>query len=387
MDSAFKGTVFEPYDMLTTHTHALVIHVNPDINNSPVLQQGKRSKTEMGLLSKQVMAVFRQKFPMEIHISALPVEGFLILGMGLNLTENDLGTQEDDFLNRLQLELTQIHTQIYQALKLYIEISVSAIHIHNQNVFDAYQEAFSVAVHRPFFQGRDAVILHRDFQQGLNPIAMETKRNLEKQWFTLMEARNFQDAEPILLELVDLRASAPQTITSLTQELLSRLSFFTYQLCDLIELPSGTQEMLLRQVDLIRSAKNTQQLHNQIHQIYAAMEKIANMGTKPNELGWAKRISSYIQTNYANPALNAEQISRQFGLHPAYISDIFHKGTGIKLLDYIHITRIEHIRQLLKQTDMSLTDIAQKTGYYDRYSMSRVFRRYVGVCPSEYRRN
>lgn len=387
MDSAFKGTIYEPYDMLTEHTHALVIHVNPDISESPILQGRKRTKDEMREFADAVFSMIKEALPLEIYTQRLPVEGFLVIALGVDFSAFNSEERENIFLDDLYLRMETVQMETAQTLQMTLELSISSLHPHNQNVFDAYQEALSIAVHRPFFQNKRNIILHRDFQRGLSPSAAETKRNLEKQWLSLMEAKNYRDAEPILLEIVDLRASAPQTATSLTQELISRLEFYIYQLCDPIELPSGSQEMLLKQVDLIRGAKTLEELHQQLHGIFTAMEQIDALGNKPNDLSWSRRISTYIQSNYVNPTLNAELISRQFGLHPAYISHVFHKSTGVKLLDYIHITRIEHIKQLLKRTDMSLTDIAHKTGYYDRYSMSRVFSRYVGIPPSEYRRN
>lgn len=362
MESAFKGTIYEPYDMLTEHTHALVIHVNPDISESPVLQGRKRTREEMCQFAGAVSDIIRKVLPEQIHAQSLPVEGFLVIALGVDLSSGSSDEQENALLEDIQLRMEAVQQEAAQTLQMALELSVSALHPHNQNVFDAYQESLSIAVHRPFFQNKPYVILYRDFQRGLSPAAVETKRNLEKQWLSLMEAKNYRDAEPILLEIVDLRASAPQTATSLTQELISRLEFFVYQLCDSIELPSGSQELLLKQVNLIRSAKTLEELHGQIKAIYAAMEQIYSMGTKPNDLSWSRRISTYIQSNYVNPDLNTELISRQFDLHPAYISHVFHKSTGIKLLDYIHITRIEHIKHLLKRTDMSLTDTAHKTG-------------------------
>ena len=159
------------------------------------------------------------------------------------------------------------------------------------------------------------------------------------------------------------------------------MEFFAYQLCDSTVFPLGMQDHLLRQIQMIRSVKNMDELHTQISNIYSIMAAVRDSGTHSKDLSWSRKISLYIQNNYADPDLSADRISRQFGLNPAYISHIFHKSTGVKLLDYIHTTRIEHTKRLLRSTNMSLSDIAARTGYIDRYSMSRVFRRYVGMTP------
>ncbi len=384
MESAFRGTIYEPYDFLTDHTHALVIHANPSVLESGALSGKKRSRVEMDTLSRAAADMLRIHLPAEIHMQTIPVEGFLSLALGFSL-DSPTPQDEDCLIDSMVIQLETALAHIRTELQLQLCLSVSALHINTQNVFDAYQEAFSIADHAPFLQNTGQIILFRDFQDGLSPAKAERKQALEKQWSALMDAGNYPDAEAVLLQIVSLRASAPLTVTSLTRELISRLEYAAYQLCDVTELPPGGQELLLREIDLIHSAKTMAELQGQIHRIYAVMTGFQNSSAQHQDLSWARKISAFVQNSYADPNLNADRISRRFGLHPAYISHIFHQSTGMKLLDFIHTTRIEHIKHLLRDTDMSLADIAQKTGYYDRYSMGRVFRRYVGIPPSQYR--
>ena len=126
-----------------------------------------------------------------------------------------------------------------------------------------------------------------------------------------------------------------------------------------------------------------------MHDIFASIKlHYQHTGEAKAESGtaWVPQITAYIRSNYAEPQLNATMISERFGLTPAYISHVDHETTGVKLLDFLHTVRIEKAKALLLNTDMSLLDIAQRCGYYDRYAFSRVFSRYVGISPSEYRR-
>ena len=386
MESAFRGTIYEPYDFLTDHTHAMVIHVNPSIAASAALRGKKRTKEEMQALSDAAMQIFRACIPEDIHIQRISVEGFLVLGLGFRLHGELSTSAEAQLLDRLLGWLENALDCIRRQLELFLQLSVSALHINTQNVYDAYRESFAIAVHFPFLQQSGQIILFRDFQNGLSPACRDEKRQLERQWQGLMEAGNYRDAEPLLLQIAALRASAPLTVTSLTQERISRMEFFGYQLCDMRDLPPGSQEALFRQIALIRSAKTMEELEQQLHRIYTTMAGLLETDVQRKDLSWSRKISAFVRNNYSDPTLNADRISRHFGLHPAYISHIFHQSTGMKLLDYIHTTRIDHIKRLLRSTNMSLEDIARKTGYYDRYSMSRVFRRYVGMPPSDYRR-
>lgn len=97
------------------------------------------------------------------------------------------------------------------------------------------------------------------------------------------------------------------------------------------------------------------------------------------------QITEFIRENYSNPNLNATMICDRFRISQSYLSHTFKQKTGLKLIDFIHMVRSEKIKELLKTTDLPISDIAKMSGYLNNSSMSRSFRRYEGQTPSEYR--
>ena len=385
MDSPFLGTVYEPFDFMTRSSHVMVIHANPSVADSPALNRYVRSKDEMQALSDESYQILCEALPENSIVQKLPIEGFLTIALGLSLPKVFPEHQEQGLIAQLNAAFSGALEQIEAELGIVLCLSVSALHRNTQNVYDAYQEAFSIAVHYPFLPRPQRITFYQRFQAGLSPSETAAKELLERQFLDLMTEKRYLDAEPVLLQLVRLRAATPRTVISLTQELIARLTFFAYQLLDGADMPSVSRERILDRIDRIHSVKSMADLESHLHGILALMEELRETAEHSSDLGWTGKLSDYIKNNYANPAMNAALLSEVFGLNPAYISHIFHQGSGVKLVDYIHMTRIEHIKDLLKQTDMSLGDIAQKTGYYDRRSMSRVFCRYMGMTPSEYR--
>ncbi len=387
MESAFRGTIYEPYDFMGMHTHALVIHVNPVPAQSPALECGHRPLEEMQELARGVSRCIEAALSGGTVVQSLPEGGFLTLALGYTLPPNFSAEQEQQLMDQLISQLRTALAEILRQLRLTVNLSVSALHPNTQNVYDAFREALAIAVHFKFLQEPSQIILYSRFQTGLSTAAIEEKTALERRWTAYMEAKNYTDAEDVLQRIVDIRASAPLTVTSLTQELQGRMQYAIYCLCDTVPTLPDRMERLLDTVDLIHSAKSLEELHQRIHSIYSELSLLRDAATHPTVWSWPRRVSIFIQNNYADPTLSATTLSHRFGINATYLSHIFRDGTGMKLVDYIHSIRIEHIKHLLTGTDMSLVDIATKTGYYDRYSMSRVFRRYVGVTPSDYRRN
>jgi signal transduction histidine kinase/AraC-like DNA-binding protein len=98
----------------------------------------------------------------------------------------------------------------------------------------------------------------------------------------------------------------------------------------------------------------------------------------------AKRAVAYIHQNYTHSIARAE-IARDIGVSENYLTQIFHQELGISLWEYINRYRVTQAKELLSQTDHSVSYIASLVGFDDPAYFSRVFRRYVGQSPRTYR--
>lgn len=94
----------------------------------------------------------------------------------------------------------------------------------------------------------------------------------------------------------------------------------------------------------------------------------------------------YIDQLYAS-SLDATEIARNVGMSYSYFSRCFHDIIGQSFSDYcIHI-RLEHAKKLLSNTNEPIQVISIKVGYQDEKYFSRIFKKWIGISPSEYRKN
>jgi two-component system response regulator YesN len=99
------------------------------------------------------------------------------------------------------------------------------------------------------------------------------------------------------------------------------------------------------------------------------------------------RIKKFIAENYMSD-LSSNQIADQFSITPNYLSSLFHRKTGIKLLDYITDFRIKKARQLLKNNrTASVKDIAIMVGYANPRYFSTLFKNVTGMLPTQFRKD
>lgn len=96
-------------------------------------------------------------------------------------------------------------------------------------------------------------------------------------------------------------------------------------------------------------------------------------------------VKAYIEENYPSHISKAD-LGALVYLNPDYLAKVFKKETGIALNDYISSVRVEKAKIMLADESISLGDVAMKAGF-DYYSyFSTIFKKAVGISPSDYRR-
>ena len=93
---------------------------------------------------------------------------------------------------------------------------------------------------------------------------------------------------------------------------------------------------------------------------------------------------NYIQKHFAEK-ITVKDIAEHLHIHPSYLSYIFKKSTGQSVNKYINFYRITLAKQLLDNTNDSITSIALKTGFYDSQHFLKTFKKISDMTPSDYR--
>lgn len=99
-----------------------------------------------------------------------------------------------------------------------------------------------------------------------------------------------------------------------------------------------------------------------------------------------RQAQEYIENNY-NRDISLDEVSRNLNISPYYFSKLFKEETGGNFVEYVTERRINQAKNLLKNPDKSIKEICMEVGYSDPNYFSRIFKRYQGVSPTEYKEN
>jgi len=117
--------------------------------------------------------------------------------------------------------------------------------------------------------------------------------------------------------------------------------------------------------------------------VFAACENV-KVFEESSHNGQFNKMLEYIQENYTSNELSRDTLAAAFGMSDStYISKMFKKFMGENFSSYLERIRIEKACQLL-DSRMPVKDVAEAVGYLSDISFRRVFKKRLGMSPSEY---
>lgn len=109
---------------------------------------------------------------------------------------------------------------------------------------------------------------------------------------------------------------------------------------------------------------------------------------KPHTSISEKKRAVYGVVNYIDKHLyelkELTQIASKLGYSYTYLSHIFPQEMGVTIQEYYKKKRFDYAIKLLEESELTITEIAEKLGYQSVHSFSQAFRKVFGVSPSIY---
>jgi len=98
-----------------------------------------------------------------------------------------------------------------------------------------------------------------------------------------------------------------------------------------------------------------------------------------------QKVMDYIWKNYGDSTLSIKTLAEYVYLTPTYLSNLFKKGTGITIGQYIVDVRIENAKRLMKDPRLKFYEVACMVGYEDANYFAKIFKKKTQMTPSEYK--
>lgn len=116
---------------------------------------------------------------------------------------------------------------------------------------------------------------------------------------------------------------------------------------------------------------------------YAGRHALAAVQEDPAPVASAKQ---FVQAHVEEPFTLAEVVSH-VNVSRFYFCKLFRKATGMTLTEYVSRVRVEKAKTLLVDQSLRISEIVYASGFGSIPHFNSVFKRMVGMAPTEYREN
>lgn len=125
---------------------------------------------------------------------------------------------------------------------------------------------------------------------------------------------------------------------------------------------------------------------------YAAyLEKSEEIGksleetTQTKGSSYIERAVQYMQENFTDSSMSVQTVAEYLGISGNYFSELFNVQMRESFTVWLNRLRVEKAQELLRATDISIRDIGFKCGFNTVQHFNRMFKKYNGVTPGQYR--
>ncbi|HEY5584961.1 MAG TPA: response regulator [Ruminiclostridium sp.] len=148
-------------------------------------------------------------------------------------------------------------------------------------------------------------------------------------------------------------------------------------------------EHMSSQVQIIRelnTCDNTQKVTEIIkNYVYEVLSDCMNFNISNKSSELVDKINGYLEKHYIDASLTVAKISHELFFENSYLRRVYKTHTGKTIVQQLEDVRITKAKELLKQTNAKLSEIAHLTGFSDQFYFSRRFKLVTNLSPTEYR--
>ena len=110
-----------------------------------------------------------------------------------------------------------------------------------------------------------------------------------------------------------------------------------------------------------------------------------NDGIEDTAHGRMREVAAYL-CEHSREQITLSEVAAHFAVSPSHLSRVFHRETGFGLREYLVHYRIRQACDLLLNSDLSVTQIADQCGFSDSNCFGDAFKKATGLSPREYRK-
>ncbi len=244
----------------------------------------------------------------------------------------------------------------------------------------SWKEALA-ALENAIFMGEEKISL---FSESLLPQNYDLLYPVqeERRLFALLALGDREQISREQKAFFTLLAQYPLSESMIRQTALSFVKQLLLYRADHLPLADVDAAEMSRKIDTLIHSASLDELERNLTRIFA---DILDAQTKlPAANAYVREAIRYIEANYQDP-INLHSVASALNLSPTYLSALFKQEMNINFIDYLNHYRMDKAKALLSTRGKRIYEVASDVGLQDEKYFFKLFKRYTGLTPAQYR--
>ncbi|WP_240421347.1 helix-turn-helix domain-containing protein [Paenibacillus periandrae] len=294
-------------------------------------------------------------------------------------------SESHQFKAFLDAKAQHIMSMVKQYLELKISIGFSRVFNDVKDIRIAYKESLSALNYRMKL-GEESILFIEEVQPD-QEVPQNYPDVLEQQLLDALKVADREQTSKLLPQIIATIASDERTHEAYFMSFIRLLLQILQAIKDAGVNPNrlyvAEQELFIQLFNL-KTAKQVEQWfqYTVVAPIVEHLEQRRNVQYQSISVEIIRMIESGFDTD-----LTLEVCARRMNYSPNYLTKVFRKETGINFSEYLSEYRMKMAKKWLVETDMKISEIAEKLKYNTSANFIRYFRKLEGCTPGQYREN
>lgn len=275
-------------------------------------------------------------------------------------------------------------------LNLKVNIGASKIHKDCEAFSKAYNEAAQVLSFQSFWgKDYDAFAFYEETNMEYDTVYNYDSQLMEKQkkLYNLIVSKEYEQATEFLNQILDEMFIKDIHCMDINKCRMFALINTVYScLSDIVGRSDGEYFKKLNPMERMLKANSIESARHIMNDIFREITDHLKKCLTNEYPNWVQEIIDFVDDNYSDPNLNVSILADKLNMNLSYVGRTFKSYTGYGITDMIHIRRIEECKRRLLLGE-SVREAAESIGYLDSKSLIRIFKKYEGITPGQYKSN
>lgn len=356
--------------------YMMVVHNDSEENENNNISQYDRHLYQFGIIN-----TFKEIFSDKFNVIQITLDNF-----GIAFVVMPLGDKENsmELINKKCAYLQEIISNCFSCT---ITIAISSEGSDFIELPEKFSECRQALEHK-FYMGSNSIIFHSDVNTFFK---YDDHSMLEKLQKALIEGVRSGNELAVSERLKDIR-SYFEKIEPTKANFIKNFCWNTVSSINNIRISLSDKEGDKKQdyhelnglYGLIEKCDNRQELFTLLDESARSVsQKVNSYNNRSIKLVLRKAVD-FLHAHY-HEQISLNEVAEHAFVSTYYISRMFKRETGKNFVDYLNDIRIEKAKELLKDVSLKNYEVAEKVGIPDAHYFSRLFKKHVGLTPTEFR--